>query len=697
MKGIKKTLSVIITIVLVLSAMPLGTVSHAATSNNWHWPVDTPWHTSCVWHSESPPPYNSGGPHWGTDFAGNGVYEGANVYSTCDGEVVRVANHSSYGNYVKIKAIVNGNAVYILYAHLQEFATYIGAKVVAGQVIGKAGHTGSATGTHLHYEVDPGADFAANTWQTLNPSDYLPGTSYTFETNYSSPPSAPSVTIDKTDLAVNEKTTLHWNLCNNAQYYWISCWSDTAQVISEESHSYTKTVSFSKPGIYSITVVSGNPLGEVIGNWIQIKVYDKAPAATKVSIDKTTLAVNEKTTLRWNTVESISYYWISCWSSKAQVISEESHSSSKIVSFAEPGNYQITVVTCNPIGETIGNWVNVCVVDAKTVSFNPNGGICSTLSKSITYNSTYGSLPVPTRAGYTFIGWYTATSGGKAVTEDTTVTTTSDHTLYAHWRPNVLIIHYDCFGSYPYIDSSKGFYFGDYNRICTTLSTQPHHTAWDTENVYYETLEYGQTLDASGLHDYADFGLTAPSGYGFYGWRSGDNGKLLDETTQYAATDLTDEILEGDCDVWLSAKHTLAQYTVSFDANGGFCGLIDRTATYSLAYGALPTATRDGYMFLGWFTAREGGQKITDDTIMTRTNNHTLYAHYEKVFILGDADGDGDIGLKDVVQITRYLAGGWDVTVDLAAADVNHDGEVNLKDAVILRRYLVGGWNVELK
>ena len=70
---------------------------------------------------------------------------------------------------------------------------------------------------------------------------------------------------------------------------------------------------------------------------------------------------------------------------------------------------------------------------------------------------------------------------------------------------------------------------------------------------------------------------------------------------------------------------------------------------------------------------------------------------YDTKVILGDADGDGEIGLKDVVQITRYLAGGWDVTLDLAVADVNHDGEVNLKDAVILRRYLAGGWGIELK
>ena len=53
--------------------------------------------------------------------------------------------------------------------------------------------------------------------------------------------------------------------------------------------------------------------------------------------------------------------------------------------------------------------------------------------------------------------------------------------------------------------------------------------------------------------------------------------------------------------------------------------------------------------------------------------------------------------MKDCVQITRYLAGGWDAVIDLMNADVNGDGTVNLKDAALLRRYLAGGWDVELQ
>ena len=72
-----------------------------------------------------------------------------------------------------------------------------------------------------------------------------------------------------------------------------------------------------------------------------------------------------------------------------------------------------------------------------TVYFDPNGGSISTISKKVTYGEAYGTLPTPTRDGYTFKGWYTAASGGSRVRTSTTVTTASDHTLYAHWTLSV--------------------------------------------------------------------------------------------------------------------------------------------------------------------------------------------------------------------------------------------------------------------
>ncbi len=78
----------------------------------------------------------------------------------------------------------------------------------------------------------------------------------------------------------------------------------------------------------------------------------------------------------------------------------------------------------------------VVVKPTYTVSFNANGGSCSTSTKSVKCRNTYGTLPASTRAGYTFDGWYTSATGGTKVTSSTKVTATSNHTLYAHWVCN---------------------------------------------------------------------------------------------------------------------------------------------------------------------------------------------------------------------------------------------------------------------
>ena len=44
---------------------------------------------------------------------------------------------------------------------------------------------------------------------------------------------------------------------------------------------------------------------------------------------------------------------------------------------------------------------------------------------------------------------------------------------------------------------------------------------------------------------------------------------------------------------------------------------------------------------------------------------------------------------KDNILLLQYLAG-WDVTVDMDAADINGDGQVNGKDNILLLQYLAG-------
>ncbi|MBE6717398.1 MAG: hypothetical protein E7573_10820 [Ruminococcaceae bacterium] len=74
------------------------------------------------------------------------------------------------------------------------------------------------------------------------------------------------------------------------------------------------------------------------------------------------------------------------------------------------------------------------------VNFNANGGSVSTASKNVESGAKYGTLPTPARTGWTFKGWYTATSGGTQITADSTVSITSEQTLYARWEVNAYTV-----------------------------------------------------------------------------------------------------------------------------------------------------------------------------------------------------------------------------------------------------------------
>ena len=92
-----------------------------------------------------------GSSHTGTDIA---CAEGTPILAAADG-VITVANGldswgGSYGYYIQIN---HGGGLETLYAHCSSICVTTGQQVQAGQVIGYVGHTGRATGSHLHLEV----------------------------------------------------------------------------------------------------------------------------------------------------------------------------------------------------------------------------------------------------------------------------------------------------------------------------------------------------------------------------------------------------------------------------------------------------------------------------------------------------------------------------------------------------------------
>lgn len=77
-------------------------------------------------------------------------------------------------------------------------------------------------------------------------------------------------------------------------------------------------------------------------------------------------------------------------------------------------------------------------------------------------------------------------------------------------------------------------------------------------------------------------------------------------------------------------KYLKGVFMVSFNANEGIVNESSKTVVYGSTYGSLPTPTRDYYTFDGWYTAKDGGDKITESSVFNSAENITLYAHWTK-------------------------------------------------------------------
>ena len=220
-----------------------------------------------------------------------------------------------------------------------------------------------------------------------------------------------------------------------------------------------------------------------------------------------------------------------------------------------------------------------------TVNFNANGGSTSTASKTVTYDSTYGTLPTPTRTGYTFAGWYDSASGGTQVTSSTKVSITTTQTLYARWTANSYTVKFDSQGGSSITDKS---------------------------------VTYDSTYGA----------LSSPTktGYTFAGWyNSASGGTQVTSSTKVSIT----------ATQTLYARWTANTYTIKFNANGGEGSMADQSMTYDSSQKLTANAfTREGCEFLGWSTRAGGSVEFTgiDEVINLKSENGdsiTLYAIWE--------------------------------------------------------------------
>ena len=123
------------------------------------------------------------------------------------------------------------------------------------------------------------------------------------------------------------------------------------------------------------------------------------------------------------------------------------------------------------------------VTSTEQVILAPTGGTVGLTEKTVTYGDSYGSLPIPTRPGYTFDGWFTAKTGGEKITSASKVTTFGVHTLYARWAGRQYTVTLEANGGAVDPKTMTVTYGDPYGTLAPPPPTRPGYTfsGWYTE------------------------------------------------------------------------------------------------------------------------------------------------------------------------------------------------------------------------
>ena len=338
---------------------------------------------------------------------------------------------------------------------------------------------------------------------------------------------------------------------------------------------------------------------------------------------------------------------------------------------------------------TNGGVINLYAVwkpNIYTITLDRQGATNGSSSVTATYGSVMPSISVPTKTGYTFQGYYTSTNGGGTKYYNSNGTSARNYDIanstifYAYWTPISYSINFDIGnnGSWPSSSptnntqydtalnvpnpkSPTGYTFSgwtasgsNFNSTTARIGTSTNNcnTTWNgttkTKNTYFKNLSSTNSGKVTMTANY-----TANS----YTVRFNPNGGTVSQTTKSVTYDstygtlptptrtgykftgwtLNGTTISSTTKVQTASNHTLIaqweanEYTVTFDPNGqgGTVSPTTKTVTYDSTYGDLPTPTRAGYIFIGWYTSDNGGSHVLSNTTVKTANNHLLYAHWQ--------------------------------------------------------------------
>ncbi len=256
-----------------------------------------------------------------------------------------------------------------------------------------------------------------------------------------------------------------------------------------------------------------------------------------------------------------------------------------------PSDSKVSIVENEPLSYSISTDELQSYINSSwyEIQYDANGG-----DGEMPITVFYSGIDQPlhpncfTKEGYTFSGWqYQSNTSAIVYQDEQSVCDLANKgetiVLYAIWTANQYAVTLDVAGG-------------------NTLSLSTHLVTFNEK--------YGKNSP-----------LPTPTkiGYEFAGWYNGNN--TVDDNS----------IVKTALDHTLTAKWIPQTYSITFNGNGGTANQLTKDVSYASTYGELPSATREGYTFDGWFTEAAGGTQITSDTATTIDGAplvETLYAQW---------------------------------------------------------------------
>ena len=313
-----------------------------------------------------------------------------------------------------------------------------------------------------------------------------------------------------------------------------------------------------------------------------------------------------------------------------------------------------------------------------------NAAFSGTHASGYPTQHTYGTattLKSASKTGYAFGGWFTSSNcSGTAVTSLGATAYSADITLYAKWTANTYNITYVMDGgtnpssnptTFTYSESTQtktianptktGYTFGGWTVTNgsisgTTLTIDAKATSvtltanWSASNITLTAsyvgngynLDASLNLEANKTVYIAVVGFTEGS-YNISAYESLEEAEMgffyceINTVVYSGSYEIISEnivkITTGNSNATIALKLT----TLTANASGGTIAYtsgwigsgdsVYKELKSGAQYGTLPTATKTGYSFVGWYTLPTGGTQVTNTTIMS-SDSTTIYARW---------------------------------------------------------------------